>query len=924
MKFSADKLTYLVLAASACIVASAWPYNIATDSVQYVMSDAHLDTQWNWDFGKTRSEYIPGTFNLQLALMNANPNYVFSFESAWHYMMEKTDHPTVYAQVKAMVASGQWTVAGSMLVAPDVTVSSPESVIRQVLYGNGFFKSEFGKRSVDLFLPDCFGWGKALPTIANHVGLVGMCTAKWYNFSPPQCVDLPADIFRWYGVDGSYIIAAMHPGAYDNTWENNFSLARIDTLGSQTGGKVKASYILFGIGDTGGARSDGDYARLQSRIDSNATKGIKFVNTSTDQMYKDLNAANLTRYLPSYTGEMLMRYHGNALYTNYSDIKQKNRRNELQAAAAEAAATVASISASQSYPTTVLANAWIQFLWHQMHDDLPGSCIQSAYDTYTIPDENAAYAAFSATLQQSDSCIASRLATSVSSGVPIVVFNPLSMARTDAVDAVVYLPGRGANKFVKVLDTTGAEVPSQVDAWSGDTATCVFIAAASPLGYAVYTVAANASYTGPASELSATTTAMSNSQFTMAVGGAGALNQYHDIAANKDLLIDGARLHLFATANSTNPKAIDFATMSETPVVVSDNPVVTVQESGPARVGITVVAGSSGSTFTRTYRMTPAACGNVLEVVFSAAWNSDNLLLKATFPFNIINDSAQYDCGIGTVARGTNTSRQYEVVAQNWASISDNKYTGAVLTYAKYGWDKPDNHTLRLSLIHSNPSMAMDKTKPQACRYGLVGKSGAFSAGPIAAAAAKFNQPLIAFQTTPHAGPLGKGFSFLSINSPQVMVMALKKAETSGATIVRVRELTGAPAQNVRMTFANPIATATEVNGQEDDLGPAGVSISGAVAQFSLTGFQPKAFAFTFGASTGTIGGRTGGLAVRSASSPDRIFDLFDMSGKRIGKAMARELAKVNVVARKLTLGPGVIIAESRDGVERRTLRIEQ
>jgi alpha-mannosidase len=923
MRPAVYKSISLFLAITVCFALSSWSYDIATDSVQYIISDSHLDTQWNWDFKRTRTNLIPNTFNTHLAIMNANSNYKFTFESAFHYMIEKADNLTVYNQVKAKVAGGQWTVAGSMLVAPDVTVSSPESVIRQVVYGNGFFKKEFGTRSQDLFLPDCFGWGKALPTIASHLGLIGMSTAKWYNFYTPQNVDLPADIFRWYGVDGSSIIAAMHPGYYDKRWEDNYDRNHIVTLSNQTGGKVKAAYTFMGpVGDTGGARPAADYATLQTRINNNAGNGIKFANTSSDQMFKDLVAANLAQYLPSFTGEMLMRYHGNALYTNYSDIKEKNRKNELAAAAAEAAATIASVLGVAAYPAVTLTNAWIQFLWHQMHDDLPGSSCQSAYDDYTIPDENAAYSAFSSVLQTSENGIAGQLNTQVSGGVPVVVFNPLSFARMDAVETKVYLQGRGASQFVKVVGPSGAEVTSQVNSWSGDTANCVFIATVVSIGYSVYAVAANASYTGPTSELSASVSAMANSQSTVSIGTAGALDQFHDNAANKNILVEGARLHMFSTTNSTNMKAIDFATMSQTPAVVADNVAISVQENGPARTSVKVVAGNSGSTITRYYRMTPAACGNIVEVVFNAAWNSTNSLLKATFPFNIINDSARYDCGIGTVTRGINTARQYEVVAQNWASISDGSYTGAVLTYAKYGWDKPDNHTLRLSLIHTNPNISIDIGKPQNCRYALYGKSGAYSSGPIAVAAAKFNQPLIAFQTTSHSGNLGKEYSFLSMNSPQVMVMALKNAENSSATIVRVRELNGAAASNVQMTFAKPIFAATEVNGQEDVIGTSGISFTGSTVTVSLTGFQPKAFAITFGGTSQINGRNLPGYQNSGRADAARFYDLYDISGKRIGSVPGNRVTHNKIRARDCKLRPGIVIAATKNGKESKIVTV--
>lgn len=42
------------LGITACFTAGSWSYNVATDSVQYIISDSHLDTQWNWDFSRQR------------------------------------------------------------------------------------------------------------------------------------------------------------------------------------------------------------------------------------------------------------------------------------------------------------------------------------------------------------------------------------------------------------------------------------------------------------------------------------------------------------------------------------------------------------------------------------------------------------------------------------------------------------------------------------------------------------------------------------------------------------------------------------------------------------------------------------------------------------------------------------------------------
>ena len=49
----------------------------------------------------------------------------------------------------------------------DVNIPSAESIIRHVLYGNQYFKKEFGVTSNEYMLPDCFGFPRRLPSIVG-------------------------------------------------------------------------------------------------------------------------------------------------------------------------------------------------------------------------------------------------------------------------------------------------------------------------------------------------------------------------------------------------------------------------------------------------------------------------------------------------------------------------------------------------------------------------------------------------------------------------------------------------------------------------------------------------------------------------------------------------------------------------------------
>jgi len=103
------------------------------------------------------------------------------------------------------------------------------------------------------------------------------------------------------------------------------------------------------------------------------------------------------------------------------------------------------------------------------------------------------------------------------------------------------------------------------------------------------------------------------------------------------------------------------------------------------------------------------------------------------------------------------------------------------------------------------------------------------------------NPPLIAFQSSKHPGSLGKNFSLLVLNNSRVRVLALKKAEESDEVIVRVVELNGQPQSGVRLSFAAPIISAREVNGQELPIGRATVMKGELVTD--LGAYQLRSFA---------------------------------------------------------------------------------
>lgn len=177
----------------------------------YMVADAHLDTQWNWDVQTTIKDYIWKTMTQNFHLLKTYPDYIFNFEGGVKYWWMKEYYPLEYEQVKKYVTQGRWHLAGSSWDANETVICSAESWIRNILLGQTFYRQEFGKEGTDVFLPDCFGFGYDLPTLASHCGLIGFSSQKlgWrYNAFYPGGKKYPFPVGLWQGIDGSRIMMA--------------------------------------------------------------------------------------------------------------------------------------------------------------------------------------------------------------------------------------------------------------------------------------------------------------------------------------------------------------------------------------------------------------------------------------------------------------------------------------------------------------------------------------------------------------------------------------------------------------------------------------------------------------------------------------------------------------------------------------------
>ena len=152
--------------------------DITREPTLYLVPYAHLDTQWRWEFPQSISEYLLKTMRVNFFYIDKYPRYIFNWTGSNRYRLMKEYYPADYERMRHYIAQGRWFPAGSSVEEGDVNLPSAESIFRQILYGNTYFRKEFGKASNEYMLPDCFGFPASLPTILAHAGIRGFSTQK--------------------------------------------------------------------------------------------------------------------------------------------------------------------------------------------------------------------------------------------------------------------------------------------------------------------------------------------------------------------------------------------------------------------------------------------------------------------------------------------------------------------------------------------------------------------------------------------------------------------------------------------------------------------------------------------------------------------------------------------------------------------------
>lgn len=806
----------------------------------FTLAGSHLDTTWLWDLETTISKFLPSTLKDNFKLFEKFPDYRFGFEGSYRYEMAEEYYPEEFKKLCEYVKQGKWVPLGSAYENGDVNQPSPEALFRNILYGNDYFEKKFGKPSNDIYLPDCFGFGYALPSVMAHSGLKGFSTGKlaWGSAN-----GIPFDLGKWYGVDGRFVYANINPGPYSR---NLYTIRKNRTIEPKLKENVEkydlpVTAAFYGTGDRGGAPSVKSVKKVLKEKQRNSEEEIEVLSSTSVELFETMDK-ELTdeqkNKLPVWNGEFLMTDHGAGSYTSRAVGSRWNKNCERLADAAERSLVAANYLCGYEYPQQVMDTAWKRVIAHHFHDDITGTSFQKCYkrnwNDYILSQNQ-----FSQEYTSANKAICGLMDMSFVKGTAVAVSNPTQYERCEAVEADVNISGH-----VKVFDSKGNEVPSH----------CVggkvcFLAKLPPFGICVYDVQESQSDYSFPTGLTVTERTLENKHLKVVLDDNGDISEIFSKKLGINILSGKVSLDLFDYKGSKVWPAweLTYEELMKKPREYARNPQFEIAENSPVKGTLKVTRTAGKSRFVQYISLDCES--ETLKVFNEVDWRSTSSLLKAEFPLKPSNAQASYDLGLGYIKRGNNRKKMYEVPAQIWADITqpDGKYGVSVFSDSRTGWDKPDDNTLRLTVVHT-PAYAYRWESSQHlmdlginrfsfgifCHEGKLGEK-------TQTAAQCFNQPMNCFVSDSHGGTIKDGYSFAKVSDNSVIVRAVKKAQNSDDIIVRFNEGEGTPKKGIVFEMGEGIEFAAEALANEKYISEATVKDGKLV--FDIDAFAPKTFA---------------------------------------------------------------------------------
>ena len=622
--------------------------NYRGDGSVSLIAHSHLDIAYYWRRVHSVQKNLR-TVLIQLRLMDRYPDFKYTHSQPFTYEKLEEYYPDVFEELREKVSSGQFEPVGAMYVEPDCNIPSAESLIRQCLYGQEFYREKFGKTVDNAWLPDVFGNSWILPQILKKSNVDFFVSNKMSTWNDTN--RFPHNNFIWRGIDGSEIYACVPPTHFISWNEPSQIQENWDAF--QEKDKCESTMQMFGYGD-GGSGANEEMIELMHRFPKISAMPRTRHTGGSEYLHRNFDGNDK---LEVWDGELYLEMH-RGTFTTKSDIKKYNRQLEYKFREAEIVSTLRHLKGTD-YPHDEIKDLYKQFLVNQFHDILPGSHIHPVYE-----DAMEDYAVIDAKL---DRII----------GTGEKYFNSLNFTRSH----LTFIEDEEKGYSKRFGKTGNWVIPNLGPLSSGDIPWKTFAGSWCEIGEYITT---------PFYKIK--------------------LNEYGDIVSLYDIKLDREwtagefnRLKLY----KDNPGLYDAWDIAanykeqEVPYRV-ESPLRTIENNSEV-ASFKVTLATDKSSWTRTIRVFRQSRG--IEVENSVDWHEKHVLAKVQFDCNVLTRKAVCDLGAGYAEREThkNTSWQkakYEVCHHKWFDLGESDCGIAVINDSKYGVSFDENKA-GLSLLRS-------------------------------------------------------------------------------------------------------------------------------------------------------------------------------------------------------------------------------
>ena len=822
----------------------------------YVVPFSHLDLYW----ACTQEECLSrGNFVISRAieLAKRHPQYRYLLETEVFVANFVDSHRGTQEleDLKQLVKEGRIEIA-PLWAAIYQNQTRSEALVRNIVYGKRYARDVFGVDPTVAHLADIPGFTRQYPQILSKAAIPYMVMTRM----GPRDLSL----FHWKAPDGSSVLVWNTINGYG--WGVGSGL-HLDL------DKDRLATLSHEIKDVEATTSGPVYLGWGTDLFAPSEKLIENIGVLNEKLSplhfrlanaeEFFRAASASPRIPDLSGEIPSSWAN--LTTSLVPLWPPAISATDTLVTAEKVAAINHALGYAPYPDKVFEELWKDNLKSLDHNnDGQGGKIG---DERKLGYAQEAALGAGQILRDSLRNIAERVQQPFPRSTPIVVFNPLSWTRDDLVEAHATLFGEVATndnddyeKGMRLVDANGTPVPFQVEQHAEGSSRSLdlsFIARGVPsVGYKTYYLipATKAETYSNACEVKLDTD--NNVKQANDIIGSDVLeNGYYRLSVDRAT----GRIDVFdKELNQTVSKGIEIAASEErggddqniilpsgrTIINVIDS--VELEENSPIRAVLRINGNVGGTPIIQ--RLTLYRGLKKIDLENTIDWKPGRSMnIEQIFP--ILQQSAEVTNGIpyGTTSSGDMMAKagphgDDEVapdIWKGWRQIQDWVFAGnrdwGFTVSADHNLIEISNTAVRGDMLRGtrfspvtvtkNGQPVLDTRPPAGTyvfRYSLTSGKGNWSTSKSWRAGMAFSAPLIPVTSANKLSekPLPPENSFFSINADNIVLTAIKKADSGESIVIRNFEIQGASAES-SVLFMGQQRNFKEVNLLEDDL-PAG------------------------------------------------------------------------------------------------------